>query len=626
MEQESFKTIFEPHGRQVDTTPGVLILEAAAHAGLTIDTPCGGGGVCGKCRVQVTKGAAPPGEAERQAFTEEELRAGWRLACQSAVVEPSVISVPETSLFVSQHQIQTDSQTDSVGSIQPNVRKHYLEMPAPSMQDGTPDLPRLEAALAAAGYTGVESGLAMLRALPGKLREADFAGTAVLSGNRLVDFEPGDTTRQGLGVAFDVGTTTLVATLVDLFTGRELGIESRMNPQVSYGDDVLSRIAHAARGPAQLAELHTSMLAAADEMVARLCEQAGARPHDLYEIAFSGNTTMLHLVAGIDPGPLGQIPFAPAFNQAIARPAAEFGVHIHPRGLVYLFPVIGGFVGGDTVSGILAAQLDQCVKPTLMVDIGTNGEIVLAWEGRLWAASTAAGPAFEGARISCGMRATSGAIERVVFDTAPRCTVIGNARPTGLCGSGLIDLAAELLRSGIATPKGRLLPPEELPEQIPEGLRRRLSADGDGKAEFVLSAGDTAVPAEPRVTLKQKDLRELQLAAGAIRAGTRILLKKAGLTPKDLDEVLIAGGFGNYVRRHNAQQIGLLPSEIPEERIRYVGNTSLSGAKWALLSTGMRARAGELARMTRHVELSNHPDFALEFAMAMEFPAPGAAV
>ncbi len=224
------------------------------------------------------------------------------------------------------------------------------------------------------------------------------------------------------------------------------------------------------------------------------------------------------------------------------------------------------------------------------------------------------------------MRATDGAIEHVVFNDDAHCRVIGNARATGLCGSGLIDLAAELLRTGIASTKGRLLPPGELPETVPDALRARVATNGDGEVEFLLAAPGEAGHATPRVTLKQKDLRELQLAAGAIRAGTRILLKQAGLEPEQVEEVLIAGGFGSYVRRHNAQQIGLLPREIPQDRLRYVGNTSLSGARWALLSTDMRARAEELARVTAHVELSNHPDFALEFAMAMEFPGPGEAL
>jgi uncharacterized 2Fe-2S/4Fe-4S cluster protein (DUF4445 family) len=279
--------------------------------------------------------------------------------------------------------------------------------------------------------------------------------------------------------------------------------------------------------------------------------------------------------------------------------------------------VIGGFVGGDTVAGLLATRLTELDGPVLMVDIGTNGEIVLAHEGQLWASSTAAGPAFEGARISCGMRAAAGAIEKVVVEEDLLCSVIGNTEPVGLCGSGLIDLAAALLDLGIVSPLGRMLGPDDLPDSLPPAIRKRVVPDDDGNAAFLLAKG---LDGRPPVTLLQKDIRELQLATGAIRAGIRILLRKASLKCEDLARVLIAGGFGSFIRRSCAQRIGLLPAEVDRQRIRYVGNASLNGARWALLSVDARGRAEQLARQARHVELSRDTDFQTEFADAMIFP------
>ncbi|MBL7134460.1 MAG: DUF4445 domain-containing protein, partial [Phycisphaerae bacterium] len=283
----------------------------------------------------------------------------------------------------------------------------------------------------------------------------------------------------------------------------------------------------------------------------------------------------------------------------------------------YVFPVIGGFVGGDTVAGLVATALADMDSPVMMVDIGTNGEIVLAHEGKLWAASTAAGPAFEGARISCGMRAAAGAIEKVLFDDDVRLSVIGGTEPAGICGSALIDVAAELLTAGIVTPQGRLLSGRELPESLPQPLRDRVFTDDGGQVSFVLAG---RAGAKGAVAVNQRDLRELQLATGAIRAGVTILTRQAGLTSADLKRVLVAGGFGSFIRRSNAQRIGLLPADVDRRRIQYVGNASLNGARCALVSTKARKQAEQLARQAVHVQLSQDPNFQSLFAESMLFP------
>ena len=473
---------------------------------------------------------------------------------------------------------------------------------------GTPSPPPLKA------------DLAVLRRLPEVLRKCNFEGTAVLADHRLIGFEEGDTTAECFGVAFDIGTTSLVGSLLDLRTGEELAVVSRLNPQVSYGDDVLSRIEHASASPAGREDLQKSVAAAIGEMIGELCKQAKVERSRVYEVAVAGNTTMEHLLCGIDPSAMGRVPFTPAYSQGLILPAEELGLDIAEGGAAYVFPVIGGFVGGDTSAGILAARLEEAGGPALLVDIGTNGEIVLAHGGKLLAASTAAGPAFEGARISCGMRAAPGAIEKVLFDGELHCSVVGGGTPTGLCGSGLIDAAAELLRTEVVTPEGRMLPPQDLPDSVPAAMRQRVLLDEKGQPRFLLHKTSGGAKKAKAVTLSSRDIRELQLATAAIRAGIAVLLRKAGLRTADLKCVLIAGGFGSFIRRSNAQRIGLLPPEMDHTRIHYIGNASLEGARWALVSVEARKRAEELARRAEHVELSQDADFLTVFADSMIFP------
>ncbi len=614
MSESQCKVTFQPQGRTVSVLSGTTILEAAAIGGLVIDTPCGGAGTCGKCRVRVAQGASESGEADRRALGEGELENGWRLACQNTVDRNMVIHVPAASLFGHDHQIAEGSSVGLPADVRPAVRKVYVELSPPTLEDSTPDLLRLEQET---GRFNVD--LAVLRQVPKRLRDQGFKGTAVLSDHQLIDFEEGDTTAQCHGVAFDVGTTTMVASLVNLCSGRELAVVSRLNPQVTLGDDVLSRVRHSTSCPGCLDELHRMVVEEASSMVQALCNETGVSPQHIYEASFAGNTTMQHLLCGADPSPLGEVPFAPAYGRGLLLSARDMGMPINPHGMAYVFPIIGGFVGGDTVAGMLATQIDKSDGPVLMVDIGTNGEIVLAHDSKLLAASTAAGPAFEGARISCGMRGTRGAVEKVLLDGDVQLGVIGDAPPAGICGSGLIDLVAELLRHRVVSPEGRLHAPRELPPDLPGPIAQRIQLDPVGHAVFVL-ADPSGGTIHKGIALTQRDIRELQLGCGAIRAGICVLLRSAGLKAYDLKTVLIAGGFGSFIRRDNAQRIGLIPPEVNHERIHFVGNVSLAGARWALLSLEARRQGEDLARRTRHMELSVDGDFQAAFADAMIFP------
>ena len=604
----------QPQGRSLYVLPGTKVMEAVASIGVTIDTPCGGAGTCGKCRVQIIEGSAPASAAEKKIFSEEEIRSGWRLACRTSVQNDITLHVPAESLFADQHQILVTSAGGKM-DVASAIRKIFVEMPPPSLDDETPDLLRLERAIGP-----FKTDIELLRKLPSLLRSCAFKGTAVLSDHWLIDFEPGDTTKMAYGVAFDIGTTTLAGSLLDLRTGEEKALVSRMNPQIRFGDDVVSRIRHTVSCPDCLEDIKGALIRELSDMVEHLCRDASVESRQVYEVTLAGNTVMQQILCGIDSRFLGEVPFVPAHARGLMTAARRLGIPIAHCGMAYVFPVVGGFVGGDTAAGMLSTRILEREAPVLMVDIGTNGEIVLVNGGRIWSASTAAGPAFEGARISCGMRAARGAIEKIILDGDVRLGTIGDTPPCGICGSGLIDLVAELLEHGIVTPEGRLLPPDELPAGLSRALAARVRVASGGSTEFLVSTRRRGQAVEP-IILTQRDVREVQLGAGAIRAGSAILLKKAGVRAEDIRSVLLAGGFGNFIRRSNAQRIGLLPGGIEHEKIIYVGNASLSGAKWALLSVDARKRVEEIARRANHIDLSRSADFQEEFAEAMIFPA-----
>ena len=537
MTQRQIKITFQPQDRTVYVLAGTKVIEAAAIAGIIIDTPCGGTGSCGKCRVKIISPKGKPTRADKKIFSADELKQNWRLACQNTIAEDAVIEVPKESLLSGIEKIVVESDL---------------------LQTIVPD---------------------QLRGVSDKC----------------------------FGVAVDVGTTTLAVSLLNLKNGSEIAVMGDVNPQISFGDDVISRIKHATSGRNSLAELQKAVIRQINAMISRLCEQGGIAKENIYEVTIAGNTTMEHLICGINPSPLGQLPFEPIYRGANIINASELKLDINPKGIVYIFPIVGGFIGGDISAGMLALDLLNQPQPVLMIDIGTNGEIVLVNNNKITAASTAAGPAFEGARISCGMRAANGAIERVKFDNDCVYSVIGNVEPVGICGSGLIDITAQLLNAGIVDSTGRINKPEKLPPKIAQ----RIITDSTNQPAFVI---------EKAIKITQKDIRQTQLAVGAIRAGINIILKQAHLKAGDLKRVLVAGGFGSFIRRNHAQRIGLLPKEVSHEKISFVGNTSLAGAKLALLSLKARQKAEELAKRTKHIELSADSNFQNEFANAMIFP------
>ncbi len=604
--------IFQPEGRRVQVPAGTTVLDAARQAGLSMVAPCGGAGECGKCRVEILQGNVPVQPPDRLWFNEKQLQRGFRLACLVKASTDLTVRIPfETRVF--SQKILTTGTGEAV-PLNPAVSKFFVKLPPPDVDDQRGDLERILDSLKRS-RTPRAIDFEFLLLLSRRLRKLNFEGTAVFVGDRLVDFESGDTTNRSFGLALDVGTTTLVGILLDLNRGEAVAVDSEVNPQMTFGDDLISRINYTATHPLGTVELQRRLVRALNALIGRLAEKASVKLEEIYEIVAVGNTVMQHILLKLHPEFLGQAPFAPTLQIGLTVPARELGIKIHPRGGVHVFPNIAGFVGGDAVSVILATGIADRADNVLAVDIGTNGEILLSVGGKLITASAAAGPAFEGARIFQGMRGTTGAIERVkIRNGSVELEVIDGVAPLGICGSGLIDAVAELRKIGLIDVSGRLL--EDCPA-CPPSLRQRVVEHPHGKAFVLAEAEQSGI--EGPILLTQKDIRELQLAKGAIATAVKILLKEGGISLGDLNEILLAGAFGNYIDRENAMWVGLIPDVSPE-KVRFVGNAASAGAQMAAVSLQAREKAEEIAREARHVELSIRADFQEEFIEAMFFP------
>ncbi len=609
--EKRVRVTFVPSGRFVQEMPGTSLLETAARAGFIIETPCGGNGSCDKCKVRVVKGKPEATEIEHDRLTAAELNEGSRLACQVSVDHEMEVELYPESLLSDHHKILMDGM-EARGKLDPVVSKVYFDLPPSDRRLPKSDLERLMSAIG-----DVRVGLSQLRRIPSFMRKNNWRGTAVIADGSLLRLEPGDTSGELFGIAFDIGTTSIVGTLMDLATNNELLAVSELNPQITFGDDVVSRILRVRDDPEALVELQEAIIGTLNGMIARMTERMRISPNRIYEVSAAGNTTMQQLLCGLDCSALAQVPFAPVFSRGQRFQTDKLGLHLNPDALLYVFPQISGFVGGDTVAALLASRMIHRRDTCLLIDIGTNAEIAVRRGDALFATSTAAGPAFEGARITNGMRGRIGAIEKVVIDRDVHLNVIGDARPIGLCGTALIDTAAELLRHGYLDPLGRLVSDDDLPADTPPSIRRRFIGE-KSERRFILAFEDET-GSDNDVALWQPDVQELQLASGAIRAGINIVLRKIGITADELDEVLLAGAFGNFIRRANARRIGMLP-QVPGDRIKFIGNSTLLGAKLALLSQDKQEEAETIQRMAQRIDLSGDADFQREFADAMVFP------
>jgi len=602
MIQKKLEVRYQPFDKITRVPPGTTLFSAAHWIGLPIDSTCGGRGTCGKCKVQVVEGGAEITTADRKQLRPSELEARWRLSCQAKVYEDTTVTVPEL-LRVPK---AATMGVNRLVLLDPNVRKVFVELTEPSLEDQRSDVERLRDALTAEGFD-MKSDLRVLRTLPAILRAAEFKVTAVLGGDQLIATEPGDTRAESYGVAFDLGTTTVVGTLMNLRTGMAEAVRSALNGQAPFGADVISRISHGMQGEEAKAELREAIQRTMNGILVELYESASVDRNRVYEMVIVGNATMLHLLLGIDATPISMMPFTPAFREPLYLPARDVGLDIHPGGYVQTLPVIGAYVGADIVAGVIATGLAREEKLRVFVDVGTNGEIVLGSVKRVLCTAAPAGPAFEGSQIRCGMRATDGAIEGVTLTDRVELQVIGgDIAPKGICGSGLVDTVAQLRLAGLLDAGGKMRSREEVPEHP---LSDRLIMV-DGVRAFLLAEN---------VYLSQRDVRELQFGKGSIATGIKVLMDVMGVTAADLGEVLLGGSFGSYLNPESAKIIGLVPP-VEVDRILSVGNTAGEGAKMSLLSFRERQVAFELPEKIEYVELSGRSDFNDSFVSVLAFP------
>lgn len=603
------KVTFLPFRKVVEVPTGSTIFQAAVAAGVQIQSTCGGRGTCGKCKVRILLGnLAPTTSDSESSLSDSESAEGWVLACKHTLQHDLTVKL-NVQKDAYERKLALDRTRDII--IAPSIRKYPIQVEQPSVTNQTSDWERL---LTALPNREIRFNRRVAANLPETLRQANFRVTAVLDGDSLLAVEAGETLERSFGLAIDIGTTTVVAYLMDLNKGTVVTSGAVTNPQHVFGADVISRITHASDGPDKLRQLQVKVMDALNEIIAQLCEAAGVSSQEIYQAVVVGNTTMSHLFLGLNPTYLATIPFIPVFRQGVEVEAQELGLNILETAKVVVLPNIAGYVGADTVGVMLAAGLDRLPGISLAIDIGTNGEIILASKDRIITCSAAAGPAFEGAEIKCGMRAADGAIEGVYIEEDVELDVISGGKARGICGSGLIDAIAQMRKIGIIESSGRFTSKADQLAKLPPAVYERLRSDEQDN-EFVLVWGQNTATGED-IVLSQKDIRKLQLAKGAIMAGIQILLQEMGVSVEAIDRVLIAGAFGNYIKKESAVVIGLLPP-LPLERIDTIGNAAGDGAKMALLSKEERIRAETLASRTEHVELSTRMEFQKVFMKAL---------
>jgi uncharacterized 2Fe-2S/4Fe-4S cluster protein (DUF4445 family) len=603
--------------RTVSVARGATLLDAAQAAGVGIDATCGARGRCRSCRVKVLTGeVSPPTVQDTVQLGHEAVAERFRLACQTrALADCRVVAMPPKA--EAGHQILSAGPGAAADfDLDSGVHKHLVSASAPREEHHqTSDLDEVLAALGLDVNRRVS--LRVLRAVPALLRKKSGELTVTTFNDEVVHVEAGDTREHAYGMAFDIGTTSIVGTLLNLATGEELASVGSVNPQTQYGGDLMSRIAYAQFDEKKLTTLRAKVLTAINDFVKEACERAGVSAQHLYKLVVVGNTCMHHIFLGVDVTYVGLAPYAPAVRDGLVVPADELPLKSAPNARVCLLPIVAGFVGADTMACVLATRIYESEELRALVDIGTNGEVVMGSRDRLMACSAPAGPALEGAQIRHGMRGAMGAVEEVRIDEDVHCGVIGEVPAIGICGSGLIDACAKMVTGRVVDSTGVLR--RRQCEELPGAVAARLRDSPDGR-EFVLVWDRDAGKGED-VTLTQGDIRQLQLAKSAIYSGIVMLQQVMGIGDDDLHELMLCGGFGNFINVESALTIRLMPGLVPE-RIRYVGNAAHMGAQMALLSEGERRRADALAPSIEHVALAARPEFQDIFVAGMGFNGP----
>jgi uncharacterized 2Fe-2S/4Fe-4S cluster protein (DUF4445 family) len=591
-----FTIDFEPVGRRGEFSGQQSLLECARQLSVDLVSLCGGIGSCDRCKVQVIAGKVSKPTLEEEAeLSASDLEQGYRLACQTYPLSDVKLHVPPESLTAPQRTQVEGLDVD----VEPDPPVRWLEarLTPPTLESPQADAQNLWAALAAQGIESGTIDFRVLHSLSWYIRQHDWTLGVALRGDEIVAV--GAPSTRWLGLAVDIGTTKVAGYLIDLESGKTLSAKGLMNPQISYGEDVVSRIVAASKSLADAARLQSLLTDALSQLAVDLCAEASTQPEHIVEAVVVGNTAIHHLFLGLQVKQLGLSPYVPTVDTALDVKAREIGLRIAPGAYVHLLPNIAGYVGADHVAMLLATRLADTTSTTLAIDIGTNTEICLNHKGRITSVSCASGPAFEGAHIKFGMRAAPGAIEHVRLENGRlEIQTIAGEPPVGICGSGLLDVVAQLRRNGIVERSGKM-------------ISHPLVQNRNGAMEFVLAERPDLEP----VTLSQKDVRELQLAKAAIRLGIQALVEAEGLAENDLEQVIIAGAFGTFIDVESAITIGMLP-DLPLERFKQVGNAAGTGARLALISQAERQKANQIAQRDGYIELAKVPGFNRKFAEA----------
>ena len=610
---DSTSITFLPEGKHLDIKSGSTVLDATRKMGIDIQAPCGDLGLCGRCKIVLGKGknlAELPTETEKKILSTKELDDGYRLACQCKVSEKGLLSVivpPESK--ISQQRIVIQGIMPQF-QMSPIVKDTIIELK--KKQESKSDSETLLEALSENGFTDVSIDIDAIRRLPDVIREGNWSINATLWNNKeVLSLQPKDKAGQTLGFAVDVGTTKVAGYLVDLKNGELLAAVSLPNPQISFGEDLISRITYWTESEEKGISLQKIVIGCVNKLIEDSCKKFDVTKNEIYDITVVGNTAMHHIFFGISPKYVGQSPFPVAVKNSFDVKAKDIGMIANPAAYVHALPPIAGFVGADTVAGILATEIYNKEETCMLIDIGTNAEIVVGNKDKLTCCSAPAGPAFEGAKIKHGMRASSGAIETVWIDPKTLETgykTIDETKPRGICGSGIIDTVAQLLKTNVIDDIGRFNKKLNNP---------RLRILGEN-TEFVLAwQKDTSINKD--ITITRHDIQEILLAKAAVYTGTHILLKRLNLKPNDVEKLYIAGAFGTYIDLTNTLTIGMFP-EIPTNKIQFVGNTAGSGGRLVLLSEKLRSKAEEIAINTGYIELASDPSFETEFTNALWLP------
>ncbi len=600
-----FTIKFSPIGKRVIESRPRLLLDMAREEGVGLKSLCGGKGKCGKCKVMVNP-ANEPTAVERKLFTQDEIDEGYRLACCTTIREDTQVYVPPSSITEEQ-KLQIWGKEVEVKPFPP-VRKFFLELTKATLSDTRSDFQRIKEKLNRKYNVKVENADSkVLNIIGPTLRDSDWSITVIVKGSEIIGVEPGNRTKESLGIAIDLGTTKIAFYLVDLLTGESINIYGITNPQIAYGEDVLSRIHYAGNKITNLKKLKSEVLKSINLAIKKICRESKAKYRDILEATLVGNTVMHHIFLGLPVKQLGLAPFTMATNKSLEIKAREVGLEISPGGYFYFPPPIAGFVGSDHLAMLIASEIETKEGNLIAIDIGTNTEIALKTKEKIMSCSCASGPAFEGAHIKHGMRAASGAIERVSINSKSltvKVSTIKDKSPVGICGSGILDAISEMLRTGIIDSSGKINSGYKGVRKIKRGKSFEFLLAKEGRRE---------------ITITQQDVSEIQLAKGAIRTGIEILLEETGLKAQDIDGVIVAGAFGTYIDPLKAVRIGMFP-EIDIGKFNQVGNAAGIGAKAILVSKKLRGQANQLARRVEYLELATHSNFFEHFTSAVRFP------